>query len=218
MPLLYHDWVNKGLQLGLWQISESAEELVSLLFLNKEEFDTLESYKSISRRKQWLSYRALIRNMVKTDFIYRIHYDKHKKPFLVNPQRSISVSHCSSYSAVLISDKLDVNHGVDIEPIEAKILRVIDRFLNPSEEKEWEKEKNLSKAVAYWSMKEALFKAYGKSGLTLKENIRIEAFDICTKNSIVGYIKDNNKTTKYYLQFRQFNGLMIAIAFDCKLE
>ena len=218
MPLLYHDWVNKGLQLGLWQISESAEELISLLFLNKEEFDTLESYKSISRRKQWLSYRALIRHMVKTDFIYRIHYDKHKKPFLVNPQRSISVSHCNSYSAVLISDNLDINHGIDVEPIKPKILKVIDRFLNPSEEEEWNKDKNLTKAVAYWSMKEAIFKAYGKSGLTLKESIRIEPFDIYTKESIKGYIDDNNSTTAYYLHFRQFNGLMIAIAFDRKLK
>ncbi len=214
MPLVYHEWINDNLQLALWHITESPEELCAQLFLNKEEFDTLDSFKSKSRKKQWLSYRALIRHMVETDFIFRIHYDEHKKPYLVNPPRSISISHCSSYSAVLISRNLEIQHGVDVEPVDPKILKVLNKFLNVNEEKEWEKDKNMTKAVAYWSMKEALFKANGKKGLTLKENISVLPFDMSSKAKIQGFVKSNDYTNHYQLHFRQFNGLIIAIAFE----
>lgn len=214
MPLAYHEWINQDLQLALWKITESVDELISRLFLNKEEFDTLASFKSVSRKKQWLSYRALIRTLVESDFIFRIHYDEHKKPFLVNPPRSISISHCSSYSAILISKKLDIQHGVDVEPIDPKVLKVLNRFLNNFEEKEWGKTKNLAKAVAYWSMKEALFKANGISGLTLKENISVLPFQMNSKAKIQGIVKSKDYTKYYQLQFRQFNGLIISIAFE----
>ena len=214
MPLAYHEWVNNDLQLAIWHITESVEELCAQLFLNKEEFDTLDSFKSYSRKKQWLSYRALIRRMVETDFIYRIHYDEHKKPYLVNPPRSISISHCSSYSAVLISKNLDIQHGVDIEPVDPKVLKVLNRFLNENEEKEWERDKNLTKATAYWSMKEALYKANGISGLSLKENIVVLPFKMNSKARIQGLVKSNDYTNYYQLHFRQFNGLIVAIAFE----
>lgn len=213
MPLAYHEWVNNDLQLALWHITESVEDLCTRLFLNKEEYDTLNSFKSESRKKQWLSYRALIRHMVESEVIYRIHYDEHKKPFLVNPPRSISISHCSSYSAVLISKNLDIEHGVDVEPVDPKVLKVLSRFLNENEEKEWKKDKNPTKAVAYWSMKEALYKANGKSGLTLKENISILPFKMNSKAKIQGIVKSNEYTHQYQLYFRQINGLIISIAF-----
>lgn len=213
MPLAYHEWVNEDLQLALWHINESVEELCAQLFMNKEEYDTLNSFKSENRQKQWLSYRALIRQMVDTDFIYRIHYDEHKKPYLVNPPRSISISHCSSYSAILISKNLDIQHGVDVEPVHPKVLKVLSRFLNKNEEKEWEMDKNPTKAVAYWSMKEALYKANGKSGLTLKENISVLPFKMNSKVKILGIVKSNEYIHHYQLYFRQFNELIISIAF-----
>jgi len=214
MPLAYHEWVNNDLQLAVWHITESTEELVSQLFLNKEEFDTLDSFKSGTRKKQWLSYRALIRQLVESDFIYRIHYDEHKKPFLVNPPRSISISHCSSYSAILISKNLNIQHGVDIEPVDSKILKVLNKFLNENEEKEWQREKHLSKATAYWSMKEALFKANGISGLSLRENVSVLPFNLNSKSKIQGIVRSNDYIHYYQLFFRQFNGLIIAIAFE----
>lgn len=214
MPLAYHEWINSDLQLAIWHITESVEELCARLFLNKEEFDTLNSFKSQSRKKQWLSYRALIRLLVDTDFIYRIHYDEHKKPYLVNPPRSISISHCSNYSAILISKNLDIQHGVDIEPVDPKVLKVLNKFLNDNEVKEWNRDKNMTKAIAYWSMKEALFKANGKSGLSLKENVVVLPFNFTSKAKIQGLVKSNDYTNFYQLVFRQFNGLIVAIAFE----
>ncbi|MBK6934670.1 MAG: hypothetical protein IPH17_06315 [Bacteroidales bacterium] len=55
MPVIFYNKIKEGLELGIWQITESIEELLKYLYLNKEEFDTLESFKSEKRKKQWMS-------------------------------------------------------------------------------------------------------------------------------------------------------------------
>lgn len=213
MPLLLHRNINSNVQMGLWQITESIDELVSMLFLNKEEFDQLESFKSDVRRKQWLSYRVLIRNLVKSDFIYRIYYDEYNKPYLVNPQRSISISHCSEFSAVLISDDLNIKHGIDIEPIDKKILRVVSKFLNPYEKLAWDIDKDVTKADAYWSMKEAIFKIYGKSDISLRENIFIKKFEL-DQSEKTAWIVKNGEIFKFKVNLDILNGLVVSTAFE----
>lgn len=213
MPLVYHEWIHQDLQLGLWHITESVDELISMLFLNKEEFDTLASFGNDSRRKQWLSYRALIRNLVKADYIYRIYYDENNKPYLVNPQRSISISHCSQYSTVLISPNMKLMHGLDIEPIHPKILKVTDKFMAPEEVEEWKNSGDLEKAVAYWTFKEAIYKAYGKKYITLRGNILIDPFEL-SSSSMSGSIRLKSKQQTFKLHLRRFQDMLISIAHE----
>ncbi len=211
MPLVYHEWIREDLQMGLWHITESVDELISMLFLNKEEFETLHSFGNDSRRRQWLSYRALIRTLVKADYIYRIYYDENNKPFLVNPQRSISITHCSNYSAVLISPDMHLQHGLDIEAIHPKILKVTEKFLCTEEWNHWNQQARLEHAVAYWTFKEAVYKAYGKKHIQLKENIFIEPFQL-SDPMMKGHIRLRSKSQAYSLQLRRFNDLMISVA------
>lgn len=165
MPLVYHEWIQHDLQIGLWKITESIDELISMLFLNKEEFDTLESFGNDARRKQWLSYRALIRNLVKADYIYRIYYDKNNKPYLVNPQRAISISHCSDYAAVLISEDVNSNYGIDIEPVNSKILKVVEKFMNKESCVNGKRPKTLKKLLHIGLLKKLFLKRLEKKPL-----------------------------------------------------
>jgi len=213
MPLVYHEWIKPDLQMGLWHITESVDELISMLFLNKEEFDTLASFGNDTRRRQWLSYRALIRQLVKTDYIYRIYYDDDNKPFLVNPQSSISITHCTDYSAVLISPNMKLMHGLDIEPIHPKILKVTQKFMDAEEHEEWKKTENLEKAVMYWTFKEAIFKAYGKRYITLRGNIHINPFET-ERAKAHGFIRLKSKQFPFDLHLRQFQNLLISVAHE----
>jgi len=133
MPLVYYNKISNGLELGIWHITESVDELLKYLYLNKEEFATLYSFKSEKRKKQWMSYRALIRTLVQTDFIYRIYYDENNKPYLVNPPRSISVSHTDNYSAVLINENVNEIRGLDVERLSEKAFRNKNKFLTDEE-------------------------------------------------------------------------------------
>jgi len=80
-----------------------------------------------------MSYRALIRSIVQADFIYRIYYDENNKPYLVNPPRSISVSHTDNYSAVLINENVNEIRGLDVERLSEKAFRNKSKFLSDDE-------------------------------------------------------------------------------------
>lgn len=183
MPLVYYNKITDGLELGIWNITESIDELFKYLYLNKEEFSTLERFKSEKRKKQWMSYRALIRSIVQSDFIYRIYYDENNKPYLVNPQRAISVSHTDNYSAVLINENVNEIRGLDIEQISDKALRNKNKFLSDDEINLLPSDDLNFYSTLFWSAKESIYKKINLPNIYLKSNIKIENIDL-NKNTI----------------------------------
>lgn len=183
MPLVYYNKITDGLELGIWNITESIDELFKYLYLNKEEFSTLDRFKSEKRKKQWMSYRALIRSIVQSDFIYRIYYDENNKPYLVNPQRAISVSHTDNYSAVLINENVNEIRGLDIEQISDKALRNKNKFLSDDEINLLPSDDLNFYSTLFWSAKESIYKKINLPNIYLKSNIKIENIDL-NKNTI----------------------------------
>ncbi len=175
MPLIKHILLAPGIHLGLWYINESIDELISQLYLNKEEFETLEGFKTEHRQKQWLSYRVLIRNLVKIDTIYKIYYTPNGKPFLIHPPRNISVTHSGKYSATLISEDKSINPGIDLEKIDAKVMRVRSKYLNPVELIRASVNPSPQTYTMFWSAKETVYKCYDNPEISLKENIHIHS-------------------------------------------
>src|SRR5690606_15393231 len=122
------------------------------------------------RKKQWMSYRALIRSIVQADFIYRIYYDENNKPFLVNPPRAISVSHTDGYSAILINENINENRGLDIELISKQTLKLKNKFLTIEEEKLLPKNDIKLYTTLFWSAKESVYKKINIKNIYLKSN------------------------------------------------
>ena len=176
MPLAKYLEIEPGTTLGVWKITETIDELKSHLFLNKEEFDAVALFKSENRRKQWLSYRVLIRLLLNIDTIYRIEYTANGKPYLTNPLRNISVSHSGDISATIISDNPLTQPGIDVELINSKIMMLKSRFLSPIE--------SINASICacpltytlYWSAKEAVYKSLNRDDISIRENIFIEKF------------------------------------------
>lgn len=212
MPLWYYEQINDALQFGVWMITENEQELLSHLFLNKEEFELLQSFRSEKRRKQWLSYRVLIRTIVQTDFIYRIDYDEHGKPFLTNPPRNISISHSGNLSAVLICSDLELQHGLDIQHVCCGIQRVLPRVMTDEELKAWREHEDIIHAYYYWCAKEAVFKIEGKK-LPSLQHVFIHPF-------MPGQKETNARTSfgTYRVYFRNFYPLVSAIAIKEKQQ
>ncbi|HOK21266.1 MAG TPA: 4'-phosphopantetheinyl transferase superfamily protein [Bacteroidales bacterium] len=183
MPLVYYNKISNGLELGIWHITESVDELLKYLYLNKEEFATLYSFKSEKRKKQWMSYRALIRTLVQTDFIYRIYYDENNKPYLVNPPRSISVSHTDNYSAVLINENVNEIRGLDVERLSEKAFRNKNKFLTDEEINLLPIDNLYFYSTLFWSAKESVYKKSNIPNIFLKSNIKIENIDF--ENNII---------------------------------
>jgi phosphopantetheinyl transferase (holo-ACP synthase) len=209
MPLVYYNKISEGLELGIWNITESIDELFKYLYLNKEEFATLDSFKSEKRKKQWMSYRALIRSIVQSDFIYRIYYDDNNKPYLVNPPRAISVSHTDNYSAVLINENVNEIRGLDIEKISDKALRNKNKFLSDSEINLLLPEDLNFYSTLLWSAKEAVYKKINLPNIFLKSNIKIENIDI-DKNTINTKFINNDFISEINVLWSIYDSIVIT--------
>jgi len=147
------------------------EELEAAICLREEEKDLYRSFVAESRKKQWLAYRLLIRELLKPDD-FPVEYDQSGKPFLAGSDLHISVTHTEDLAAVIISRNARV--GIDIEKIKPRIEKVRDKFLNEEESSSIGKKKGLEQLTIAWCAKEALYKLYGVRNLDFRENIKIE--------------------------------------------
>lgn len=156
---------------AIWKITESVVELESAIELREGEKQLYASFVAESRKKQWLAYRILVRELMKPGD-YAVEYDTVGKPYLAGSDLHISVSHSGEMAAVIISRNTRV--GIDIEKVRQRVYHVRERFLNAAELGAISKEDDYEMLTLAWSAKEALYKLYGVRELDFRENIRLE--------------------------------------------
>tara|TARA_R100001015_G_C4612146_1_gene167646 strand:+ start:15 stop:671 length:657 start_codon:yes stop_codon:yes gene_type:complete len=131
------------------------------------------SMTNLNRKIEWLSIRALLLELgLDSDIIY----DEHGKPHLKNNGEHLSISHSQKRIAVSIHSKRA--HGIDLQHITPKILRIKNKFLIERELNMLKSTDDITILTVLWSMKEALFKSYGKKDIFLKGNIELSEFKI----------------------------------------
>ena len=124
MALLFINEIDKDVRLGVWEMEENLnyEQFASLPF-----YDLLMSL-SENRRKETASVYSLLfamtgnRNLV-------IGHEPSGKPYVEGYK--IGISHTKGFVSVILSMSCDVS--VDIEYINARVLRIADRFLREDE-------------------------------------------------------------------------------------
>ncbi|WP_442589869.1 4'-phosphopantetheinyl transferase family protein [Pedobacter sp. AW31-3R] len=176
MPVIYNKDIDDTTVLAVWKIGETEEELLSALQLKQHELDFVASLNKGKRLLQWLSTRVLLRHLLNTDEYIDCRMDVHGKPYLVNFDYHISLSHTYDYASVMISKDRHRSVGVDIEQIKTKIALVQQKFLSPEELALSGLKDNIQALYACWCVKEAVYKWYGKKGLEFKAHIRIQPF------------------------------------------
>ncbi|MDR2887051.1 MAG: hypothetical protein LBV26_03460, partial [Bacteroidales bacterium] len=85
----YH--INESAVLGIWRIEEDLDTLRKAAMLQPEEKKRFKSFRSISRRFEFLSVRALLSEL--TNGRASIVYNKNNKPFIKDGSMFISISH-----------------------------------------------------------------------------------------------------------------------------
>jgi 4'-phosphopantetheinyl transferase len=174
MPLLKIESLGPATQMGIWKIEETPEVLKAQAGLNPGEQKQYESFKSEIRKKQWLSYRLLLKKML-PDEAHSLYYNTFGKPFLENSGMYLSISHSGDYSAVITSRTCPV--GIDIERLKDRIHRIYERFLTPGEDRAIGETNRLEKLYIAWGAKEALYKIHGKPEVDFQHDIHIGSFD-----------------------------------------
>ena len=126
-------------------------------------------FQNEKRRREHLAWRRIVRRELGAKV--HIDYNDVGAPIVDTADRWISVAHGGESVAVAIADK---PVGVDIESINRDFDRVALRYMTDaeialSEDRRW--------ACFVWCAKEAMYKLYGRRGVELRGELRVDSFD-----------------------------------------
>ena len=187
MPIVYQKNIDEHTSLAVWKIEETEEQLLSGLQLKQHELDVIDSLSNGKRALHWLSTRLLLRTMLNTSEYIDCQMDDHGKPYLVNTDTQISLSHSYDYAAVIISK--DKKVGIDIELIKHKIKSIKHKFLSDVELAQKQIGDNTNGLYVSWCAKEAIYKWNGRKGLEFKQHIHIKPFKLKDEGTLQALVE-----------------------------
>jgi 4'-phosphopantetheinyl transferase len=211
MPFVKKIEVEKGI-LGIWELTESTERLISAFQFSEYEETEFEKFKGEKRKIEYLSTRLLLQQLLnaKTE----ITYQKSGRPQIKNSPLHISVSHSAEFVAIFISDELV---GIDVENVNRNIDRVTKRFLH-QKELEWiEKSENRQfSKILFWCAKEAIFKCSNQAGVRFDTQIFIPPFEIGKTDFFKGILITENRKEYYSLWYFYFRNNIVVYCVEDK--
>ena len=172
MGLYLKKKLDNDAEIGVWQITETEEELKELSSTPTDEMEEISFIRSESLRKQRLAVRALL-NTLFDEKVYLSHHDN-GKPYLENNPVNISITHTEKYVAVILHEEENV--GIDIESLDRDFSVVEKKALSEDEIEDLEDEKRNEQLAIYWCAKEAIFKLLSRYNVDFAEQIEVERF------------------------------------------
>ena len=211
MPISKLDKIGSNAHWCLWEITETTDELRRKLVLSESDEAELQHISHIKKQKEHLASRHCVQEIIKVlGKEYKgIVKDDHDKPFLIDLNFHVSISHSFPYAVAILHKKLRV--GIDIEKPVEKLGRIAHRFLN--EEEFHDSGGDLKKLCVYWSGKESIFKLNGRRGLNFKKDIRIYPFNLVKRDVIRSQFMINDSPVKVALNYRELKGHIISYCF-----
>ena len=126
-------------------------------------------FQNEKRRREHLAWRRIVRRELGAKV--HIDYNDVGAPVVDASGRWISVAHGGESVAVAIADR---PVGVDIESLGRDFDRVAPRYMTSEE---LSLSSNEHWTCYAWCAKEAMYKLYGRRGVELRGDIRLESFD-----------------------------------------
>ena len=207
MPLLKTIALNDYTQLFVWKITETFDELFQSVALKDVSLARVDSMKSESHQRGFLAVRRLLMEAGYSDF--DLYYDEFGKPHLGNGKH-ISISHSHDFSVIVLSD---VNVGVDLEILKEKTLKLAPRYMDVSHLENLSKSDELIKATVVWGIKESVFKIKNEIGISFKDNIFEDDFNLEDKKCGVS-LQFNDKTERFDIVFEFIENYVFVCAFS----
>ena len=195
MPFYQRINVDDKTAVFVWKITETFDDLFREVSLKDTSLARLEGMKSESHQKGFMAVRMLLQYNGYTDF--DLFYDEFGKPHLKDCV-NISISHSFGFSVIVLSDK---NVGIDLELRRDLIKKIAYKF---AEEKfVYECENNppefVSKLTVIWGIKEAVFKVRNEIGISFKDHIFVQPFDM--NDSKTTALLDFNSVKREFLVY-----------------
>ena len=155
------------------EIHEPVDELMNMLEKKDLYLPYLEQISSESRKKEWLTVRVLLKEMLEEE--KEILYTPTGKPYLSDNSYQISISHTKGFVAVALHPEMKI--GIDIERISPRIHKIRSRFMNEKEEANLDKEHEDIHLLLHWSAKESMFKILEEQDIDFKTCLHVNPFN-----------------------------------------
>jgi phosphopantetheinyl transferase len=207
MPLLTIKELNSTTKIWVWKISETWDELFQSVVLKDVSLARLETMKSESHQKGFLSVRKLLVSAGYTDF--DLYYDEFGKPHL-NDGKHITISHSFEFSIIVISDEVI---GADLELLKEKTLKIAPRFMEIFHLENLSHYEQMKKATVIWGIKESVFKIKNEPGISFPLHIFEQQFNLEDKKTIAE-LRFNNKTEYFDVVFDFIEDYVFVCAFE----
>lgn len=193
MPL-YLQHSGETSRYAVWKITESQDELLSLLPGDAEAWRTqLNSFKSDSRKLEWLAIRVLFYTL--WGRVVPIHYHANGKPYLFDSEGYISISHTKGYVALVHSFEHQV--GIDMERVNERVCRLAHKFVSEEEFQFVDSSNPMLSFLLFWTAKEVMFKCMNTEGVDFRTHLHVDLSAISK-----GFFTGHETRTANKLSFR----------------
>lgn len=195
----------------LWHSTESLMDLADELTLTFNDKIEWQSFKSESRKREWLTVRNILKKILPHSSDHSIKYNENGKPYLL-ANHIISISHTRDYVTLILTDNLKV--GIDIEHIHQRIDKLSEKFLSDTERKIVVNENRLKILHVIWGAKEVLFKIHSIGEIDFKRDLLVHPFIYSETGEVhasiikKGYVKD------YIISYEELNDHILTWAID----
>jgi 4'-phosphopantetheinyl transferase len=206
MGCITKHYLNEYSVLGVWKIEEDLNSLLELVILDPEEKKKYKGFRSNSRKLEFLSVRALLAELLGKEA--KIVYNKNNKPFLKDGTHFISISHSHRLTAILLSTNEKV--GIDLEYMSSNIAAFSFKYMNRKEKVTKDPELRKYHLYIHWCAKEALYKICDKEGISIRNNITIEPFDLQEAGEIKGKVHTDKINESFDLFYSRYDNYSIV--------
>lgn len=201
-----------GAEISVWEISEDEDELGRICApVSNSELNELQHIKSLARRKEKLTVRALL-NEIFSEKLCLEHYDN-GKPYLQNCTVRISISHCKRFAAIIIHPEKAV--GIDIDSLERDFSAVKKKALSDKELDDLSDENCNTRLAIYWCAKEAIYKRMSQNDVDFAKQIIVNKFMPENKGKLkAAFIHKDGKGKKLDLNYEIFDNHVMTWLVD----
>jgi phosphopantetheinyl transferase len=206
MGCITKHYLNEYSVLGVWKIEEDLNTLLELVILDPEERKKYKGFRSNSRKLEFLSVRALLAELLGKEA--SIVYNKNNKPFLRDGSHFISISHSHRLTAILLSTNEKV--GIDLEYMSSNIAAFSFKYMNRKEKVTKDPELRKYHLYIHWCAKEALYKICDKEGISIRNNITIEPFELKESGEIKGKVHTDRIRESFDLFYSRYDNYSIV--------
>lgn len=191
---------------GVWRMTETLAELEGRYAVGPDEIDTYAAFRNDRRRKEWLTARILLAEMVGAGV--GIAYLPSGKPYLLGSDLFISITHTIGYVGLRLGRR---PVALDMEYRSDRVLKLIPRFVSSGEMRFIAPGDEVTTALIIWSAKETLYKLFDRADILFDEHLSVDNLSVeGDAGDFVGRISTDTLRAEVKLRYRLIDDLILV--------